>query len=242
MSNVTIVESNKVPNFFNFTDEAGNIMIVDVRAEGEETLFRASDVAKCLGYKNPSNFIELLEEVNLVKREVRNVDGALRQVPFLTEAQLYEGLMLSRAANAAKFRKWVCGIVLPSIRKTGSYSMAGEAVDPFAGLSPTTRAIVEIDLRIQEVKAQVIEVKQALEADKSIMELNTVQKSYIESLMAQWFHKCGKDGRLIGRMKKAIKATFIQGAANNNRWYHVAQKHYDAVVALVNQMGEAARP
>jgi phage antirepressor YoqD-like protein len=32
-------------------------------------------------------------------------------------------MLLSRAKNVAKFRKWVCSVVLPSIRKTGSYGI-----------------------------------------------------------------------------------------------------------------------
>lgn len=109
------------------------------------------------------------------------------------------------------------------------------ALDPFVGLPPEVKALVAVSRQVQEVKAAVA----ALEEDKSNTALNTVQKSHIEGLMDHWFNKCGRDGKVKGRMMKAIKATFIQGSANNNKWYHVGQKHYESVIALVNQMGSA---
>jgi prophage antirepressor-like protein len=174
MPDVTIVESNKVPNFFNFTDEAGNIMIVDVRAEGEETLFRASDVAKCLGYKDPTDML-----------------GRRQQVPFLTESQLYEGLMLSRAANAAKFRKWVCGIVLPSIRKTGGYSIAPNPALPNF-LDPAEAAIAwateykakQLALADNErLTAELIETTTNFREFKSVTRLSAPELSEVEQML-----------------------------------------------------------
>ncbi len=41
---------------------------------------------------------------------------------FLTESQLYDFMLEARTDKCRKFRKWVTNEVLPSIRKTGSYS------------------------------------------------------------------------------------------------------------------------
>lgn len=41
---------------------------------------------------------------------------------FLTESQLYDFMLETRTDKCRKFRKWVTNEVLPSIRKTGSYS------------------------------------------------------------------------------------------------------------------------
>jgi phage antirepressor YoqD-like protein len=72
--------------------------------------------------------VELLGDATIPQREVRNVDGALRKVPFLTEKQLYKGILRSQAKNAEPFQDWVAGTVLPSIRKKGGYVAPG--VDP----------------------------------------------------------------------------------------------------------------
>jgi hypothetical protein len=101
------------------------------------------------------------------------------------------------------------------------------------------KQLAQAEVKVQTLTAQVTEVKRTIEVDKSNMALDTVQKSHIEAVMNQWFHRCGRDGKMKGMMMKAIKSTFIQGSANNNRWYHVAQKHYEAVIALVNQMGSS---
>jgi prophage antirepressor-like protein len=105
-----------------FVFEANN---VEILVEGEELLFRASSVAKCLGYANPSKLVELLGDATIPQRDVRNVDGALRKVPFLTEKQLYKGILRSQAKNAEPFQDWVAGTVLPSIRKKGGYVAPG---------------------------------------------------------------------------------------------------------------------
>jgi len=114
MSKVTMVESNEVPSFFEFKDADGNMMQVDVRVEGDEVLFRASDVAKCLGYNNPAKFMELLGIDGIPLREVIDSIGRTQQVPFINEKQLYKGVLKSHAKNAEPFQDWVCGIVLPA--------------------------------------------------------------------------------------------------------------------------------
>jgi prophage antirepressor-like protein len=111
---------------FNFKADANAELVpVDVRVEEDLLLFRASDVAKCLGYANPAKLVELLGEDNLPKRDVIDTSGRQRQVPFLTEKQLYKGILKSNAKNAEPFQDWVAGEVLPSIRKTGGYLAPG---------------------------------------------------------------------------------------------------------------------
>lgn len=64
----------------------------------------------------------LIPKLNLgiIQRETGPVEAS-----FITEPQLYFVLMRSRSANARPFRQWVVNEVLPSIRKTGHYSIKG---------------------------------------------------------------------------------------------------------------------
>ena len=48
---------------------------------------------------------------------------------FLTEAGLYRLICKSEKPIAEKFQKWVCKEVLPSIRKTGSYSITKSPIE-----------------------------------------------------------------------------------------------------------------
>lgn len=48
--------------------------------------------------------------------------GGVQQCTMITEPQLYFVIMRSRAKVAREFRQWICNEVLPSIRRTGSYT------------------------------------------------------------------------------------------------------------------------
>ena len=59
------------------------------------------------------------------EKGVQNVDtpGGSQKVCIINESGLYHAVITSRKAEAKKFRKWVTSEVLPSIRKTGSYTV-----------------------------------------------------------------------------------------------------------------------
>lgn len=69
-----------------------------------------------------------------------------RSLLLLTERGLYRALMLAGGPNAATFNDWLDGDVLPAIRATGGYSLAGGAREipgptPPAPLDPKSRRI-----------------------------------------------------------------------------------------------------
>lgn len=50
--------------------------------------------------------------------------GGIQQMYFVNEDGLYDVILESRKPAAKKFRKWITSEVLPSIRKTGTYSVS----------------------------------------------------------------------------------------------------------------------
>lgn len=94
-----------------------------VRTAGTEAdpLFCLADVCRVLGNANPSQVGARLREG--VERGLHIVEtpSGMQQMVFVTERGLYRVILSSRAENAEKFQDWVCGEVLPSIRKHGSY-------------------------------------------------------------------------------------------------------------------------
>ncbi|KQH72786.1 BRO-N domain-containing protein, partial [Xylella fastidiosa] len=89
--------------------------------------FVATDVCTALGYRNPSKAIA----DHLDDDEKSNQSLGLAGKPFLiiSESGLYALILRSRKPEARKFAKWVTSEVLPSIRKTGSYSTTGTMVN-----------------------------------------------------------------------------------------------------------------
>lgn len=85
----------------------------------------AQDICNILGLENVSKAISTLEDdeiSNLTNSKVRNQNRPLK---IINEPGLYSLIFKSRKPEAKEFKRWVTHEVLPSIRKTGNYSMIG---------------------------------------------------------------------------------------------------------------------
>jgi prophage antirepressor-like protein len=86
----------------------------------------ANDVAAALGYKDPANAVN-----RLVKPKNKGVcdlqtPGGVQEATVLEEGGIYQLIFNSKLEGAEKFQDWVFDEVLPSIRKTGSYSVESD--------------------------------------------------------------------------------------------------------------------
>jgi prophage antirepressor-like protein len=106
-----------------------NFIGTDVRIEIKkgEPWFRASDVCSSIGLSNVSLALRSIENEDYIC-SINVVDAYNRKnaVWFISEPGLYELIFKSRRPEAKKFKEWVFSEVLPSIRKTGSYSIHPE--------------------------------------------------------------------------------------------------------------------
>lgn len=84
----------------------------------DEPMFCLTDVCKVLELANSRAVADRLDEDERCKL-VLHRQG---ETWFVTESGLYAVILRSDKPAAKKFRKWVTSEVLPSIRKTGSYS------------------------------------------------------------------------------------------------------------------------
>ena len=100
-------------------EEFGEIRTVVIE---NEPWFVGKDVAVALGYKDTADSI---------KRHVDNEDkltrcftasGQKREMIVINESGLYSLILSSKLPTAKKFKHWVTSEVLPTIRKTGTYT------------------------------------------------------------------------------------------------------------------------
>ncbi len=100
-----------------------------------EPMFLGTETARYLGYKRPSEAIQT--HVNLedtVKRRVLTRDGCYREIILINEGALNKLIIRSNLPEAEALTKRVTHTILPSIRKTGSYSnpdFKKASVDPY---------------------------------------------------------------------------------------------------------------
>lgn len=102
-----------------FNCDLGSIRVI---IKDNEPLFVAKDLCQVLEYKNGRETINRLFPKGVAKYYTPT-NGGNQLLSYLTEAQMYKLIMRSNAKNAEALQDWICAEVLPSIRKTGSYSI-----------------------------------------------------------------------------------------------------------------------
>lgn len=94
--------------------------------ENGSVLFGGTDVAKALGYSNPSKAVNDHCRC-LTKRYVPHPQAADKHLEmiFIPEGDVYRLIIRSKLPTAERFERWVFDEVLPAIRKNGGY-IAGQ--------------------------------------------------------------------------------------------------------------------
>ena len=120
---------------------------VRVETIGGEPWFVAKDVCDALSIGNITDTMNRLDDDEKLTSILSN-SGQGRQMWLVNESGLYNLIFQSRKPEAKAFRKWVTGEVLPSIRKTGSYSLPGVKgiKNPVARIRRDRRELVNKDL------------------------------------------------------------------------------------------------
>lgn len=87
-----------------------------------EPWFVATDVAEALGYSETAAMTRSLDDDEKGLQIVQTLGGN-QEMTIINESGLYSAILKSRKPEAKAFKKWVTSEVLPSIRRTGSYSV-----------------------------------------------------------------------------------------------------------------------
>lgn len=149
----------------------------DVRVlldEKSNPWFVGNDIARCLGYENLGNAVKRFvddEDSIILTSDCKSmgfkinplINQAVREIKLINESGMYSLIMSSKMESAKKFKRWVTSEVLPSIRKTGSYSMPSKNELP----SDYIEAL-EALLKSEKEKRALAEAKKAAEEAKRI--------------------------------------------------------------------------
>lgn len=126
--------------------------------------FIATDVARILGHRDAANALRGVDEDERGTTIV-STPGGEQTLSTVSEAGLVTVLMRARVEAAKPFRRWITHEVLPSIRKTGSYSLPGA--------TPTATTSFEIQARVLDTLKNVI-ARDYLEAKAKIVLARTM--------------------------------------------------------------------
>lgn len=113
MSNISI-------NFFTFNFNNSPVRTTEIN---NQLWFLANDVCSILEYKNPRRAIELHCKEKGVTKRYTLTKGGNQEMTYISEANLFRLIIKSKQEKAVIFEEWVMEDLLPTIRKTGSYSL-----------------------------------------------------------------------------------------------------------------------
>lgn len=103
---------------FTFSQEKAPIRVQLIHGE---PWFVAKDVCQVLGIANHKDAVSRLDDDERQGVGITDPLGIRQIANAVSESGLYSLIFQSRKPEARKFRKWVTGEVLPSIRKKGYY-------------------------------------------------------------------------------------------------------------------------
>lgn len=118
--------------------------------------FCGRDIASALGYKQPETSVrDRVREKDTEKFRTLTNKG-YQTIVYVNESGLYRLIFGSKLESAERFQDWVFDEVLPSIRKTGSYSMP---TTPQGQIQLLAQGYVEMQKQIDTVSDTVEAVR-----------------------------------------------------------------------------------
>lgn len=161
---------NEIQVFEN--EEFGQVRTIIIN---DEAYFVGKDVAKILGYKDPTKAVR--EKVDNEDRWVSETDphpiidnlGRTQNPTWINESGLYSLILSSKLPTAKKFKRWVTSDVLPSIRKHGLYATDELLNNPDFAIKVFT-ALKEEKEKNAQLTITVKEQGQKIEEQKPLVE------------------------------------------------------------------------
>ena len=194
-----------------FYNENENVSVRTKVIDGEPW-FVGKDVCDLLGLVNSRKSLQALDED---EKGVTNgyTLGGNQELTIINESGLYHLIFISRKPEAKAIRRWVTGTVLPSIRRTGSYSVSGERPESTKRL-PLPKFRPYFGQWKENVKPYISRAELCLTAEKQRVTLGHVQKVYAGTAMSYPVAKCiqylAKKNRQEGRNYPEKKPAYEQ--------------------------------
>lgn len=179
---------------------------VRVAGTSENPLFCLVDVCRVLEIKNPRDCKSRLKPEGVVLTDgvskTTNQYGITTEqevtLTFINEQNLYKVIMRSDKPQAEPFQDWVCGEVLPSIRKHGAY-MTNDTLEK-ALASPDF--LIQLATNLKEEQQKRIEAERKVtEAAPAVAFTKVVQSANSSCLIGELAKLIAQNGYSIGEKR-----------------------------------------
>lgn len=167
---------------------------VRVAGTSDNPLFCLADVCKILGLRVDAVQSRLTDDP--IRIGVTDSIGREQQMNFVNEKNLYKVIMRSDKPQAEPFQDWVCGEVLPSIRKHGAY-MTNNTLEK-ALTSPDF--LIQLATNLKEEQQKRIKAEQKIQSDApKVLFADAVSTSRRSCLIAELAKILQQNGIKIGQ-------------------------------------------
>ena len=165
-----------------------------VAGTSDNPLFCLADVCKILGLRVDAVQSRLTDDP--IRIGVTDSIGREQQMNFVNEKNLYKVIMRSDKPQAEPFQDWVCGEVLPSIRKHGAY-MTNNTLEK-ALTSPDF--LIQLATNLKEEQQKRIKAEQKIQSDApKVLFADAVSTSRRSCLIAELAKILQQNGIKIGQ-------------------------------------------
>lgn len=132
----------------------------------EQPLFCLADIGRVLEIKNVRGWKSKLKQEGVVSIYTHTESGE-QWLTFINEQNLYKLIMRSDKPQAEAFQDWVCGKVLPSIRKNGSYDT--QAVELFTpeNMLLVSKAPLEVNAQLKSANLQIAAAEREIDRQRA---------------------------------------------------------------------------
>lgn len=144
-----------------------------------KVLFCGRDIAAALGYTNP---IKALADhcKGVPIRYPLQTPGGIQEVRFIAEGDVYRLITHSRLPAAEQFERWVFDEVLPTIRRTGSYTMPAAHAKHIAYLQSLQREVKEWRGLVDDYTEMTTSARQLYERNRATRDRCRAEVSKLE--------------------------------------------------------------
>ena len=208
--------------------EFGAIRTIEIDGE---PWFVANDMAKALGYSNPSKATN--DHCRKAIRTWGNDSlGRRQEFKVIPEGDIYRLIMHSKLESAERFESWVFDEVLPTLRKTGGYISNSDVFVQtyFDDLPEEQKNLVRTCLQSIEEKQKKIKT---LETENDLLAQKTLEwadRPMINSIVRAYGHSMGDQFDVAWRDFK--KELLYQHSINLN----------SRITAYLNKTGKRTKP
>lgn len=122
---------------------------VRTQNQNDEVWFCLKDVCKILEISNSRKVVERLNSKGVTTSDTLT-KGGIQKLTYINESNLYKVIFQSRKPQAEQFTEWVTSEVLPTLRRTGTYSIQH---DPMQALRLMVEATEQIEARVTQLES-----------------------------------------------------------------------------------------